>query len=86
MEYDVWVTLDEGGEGTPLTLSRKRLGNFVFWLHWYGGSITGSHAKRPRVRRSHVQMVILLPKSRKDALERASGFTLVAPEDEIPNL
>jgi hypothetical protein len=82
--HEGWVTRDYGRDGKAVTMSRTRLGDFVWWVLHYEGQITSCYAMNPAYPRSYCQFAITLPAGKKEAFERDSGFTLEKPPVLVP--
>lgn len=78
--HEVWVSRDYGdyGGGNSVSLSRKRLGDFVYWVLIYGGHIHHGYAMG-LVQGAYCQFSISLPKGKREDFERDSGYALDAP-------
>lgn len=78
-----WVTRDYGGAGKGLSLTRKRLGEFMFHLLRMRGTVTSSYAMSD-MEGSYVQVFFWLPEGKRAELEAASGITIEAPVYLVP--
>jgi hypothetical protein len=78
-DREIWVTREYSGRGKAVSLTKSRLGEFFYHLFSLGGTVRSSHVLNPNYHGSYIQLMVELPRGKKEAFEEVSGFTLEEP-------